>query len=180
MLIAVDAAVDPKLSNCYTICVRAEPVDTAPKITKKLNTRARRWMIRPEWFAEGNNAIYDIPTRVAESGKAWGDEDDPEDLEKKALKFKEEKDVVTRKQRVKAAGKKKEKDDAEQAKMKKQAEKESKRAEHEAMKKSKSKASEVSGSGSRSEMDIDRLIDPTLTGPGARDVDIDMEDDIWG
>jgi hypothetical protein len=137
MLIAVDAAVDLKPSNRYTIRVRGEPVDTAPKITKKLDTRARRWMIRPEWFLEGNNDIYDIPTQVAESGKAWGDEDDPEDLEKKAQNFKEEKDIVTRKQKGKAAGKKKEKDDAEEAKVKKRAKKESKRAERKAMKKLK-------------------------------------------
>ena len=47
-------------------------------------------------------------------------------------------------------------------------------------KKSKSKAPEASESGSRSEMDVDRLIDPTLARPGARDVDIDIEDEFWG
>ena len=66
-----------------------------------------------------------------------------EDLERKAQKFKEEKDVVMRKHKVKAAGKKKEKDDAEEAKAKKRAEKESKRVEREAKKKSKSKHAEA-------------------------------------
>lgn len=179
MLNAVDAAADPKPSNRYTVRVRGEAVDVPPKVTKKLETRARRWMIRPEWFKEGTNDVYDIPTRVAESGKAWGEEDDPEDLERKAQKFKEEKDIVTRKQKAKAAGKKKEKDDAEEAKVKKRAEKESKRVEREA-KKGKLRAPEASGSGSRNAMNVDRLVDPALVDrSGAGCEDIDMDDAFW-
>src|ERR1700742_5163543 len=132
------------------IRVRGEAVDVLPKVTKKLKTRACCWMTCLEWFKEGNNDMYDIPTQVAESGKAWGEEDDPEELERKAQKFKEEKDVVTRKQKAKAAGKKKEKDSAEEAKAKKRAEKETKWVEREAKKKEKLKAPEASGSGSRS------------------------------
>ncbi|KAG6858453.1 hypothetical protein C0991_002700, partial [Blastosporella zonata] len=40
-------------------------------------------MVDPEWLARPENEKYDTETRIIESGKAWGDEHDPEDLAKK-------------------------------------------------------------------------------------------------
>ncbi|PPQ79798.1 hypothetical protein CVT26_012596 [Gymnopilus dilepis] len=64
--------------------------------SKKLEYRARRWMISPEWLKVPGNSVYDVPGRIAESGKAWGDPEDPEDIEAKHQRVKEEKEVVKR------------------------------------------------------------------------------------
>lgn len=102
LLAAVDAVPDPNTTNRYILRVKGEPVDVPPKIAQKLHLRARRWMVRVEWLAEEKNKHYDIPSRIAESGKAWGEDEDPEEMEIRKRKFKEEKaEIVSKKKQKK-------------------------------------------------------------------------------
>ncbi|KAL0056600.1 hypothetical protein AAF712_016794 [Marasmius tenuissimus] len=76
----IDAVNDPKPGKRYTKRVRGEPVDEPVPWTNKLELRARRWMVDVAWLEEPKNKQYDVPNRIAGSGKLWGDKDDPEDL----------------------------------------------------------------------------------------------------
>ncbi|KAK0229711.1 hypothetical protein EDD85DRAFT_972057 [Armillaria nabsnona] len=57
-------------------------------------------MVDPAWLVKEENIKYDVPSRIAESGKLWGDEEDPEDLEVKAKKVKQEKQDIKKKMRL--------------------------------------------------------------------------------
>lgn len=53
-------------------------------------------MVNSAWLEA--NSIYDTPSRIAESGTAWGDDKDPEDIEEAhRKKAKEEKEEARRK-----------------------------------------------------------------------------------
>lgn len=115
-------------------------------------------MICEEWLTEDQNKKFDISSHVAESGKAWGDEDNPEELETKALQLKVEKNKVVQKNKAKSVKKLKlGKASKAQKKANKDAEKEVKQAAKEAKKKSKD------GVG----MEIDSPIHPDLRGEGS-------------
>jgi hypothetical protein len=97
---AIDAVPDPRPSNQYAQRVRSEPKDQAPPATKKLPGRSRRWMIDPEWLR--NNPQYNVESRVAESGRLWGDARDPEEVKETAKKASTEKAELQLKKRKKA------------------------------------------------------------------------------
>ncbi|KAF8888184.1 hypothetical protein CPB84DRAFT_1749580 [Gymnopilus junonius] len=68
---AIDGLTDPNPSN--------NPLP----ITKKLENCVHHWMISTEWLQDAKNKIYDILSQITESGKAWGDPEDPEAIEAK-------------------------------------------------------------------------------------------------
>lgn len=47
-------------------------------------------MVDEDWLAE-NRDHNDVPGRLADSGKLWGDKEDPEEIEARVAKVKEEK-----------------------------------------------------------------------------------------
>ncbi|KAF9461161.1 hypothetical protein BDZ94DRAFT_1264430 [Collybia nuda] len=83
---AVDAVLDPDASARYT-CRVIGPVRDEPP-------RAWRWMIDPDWLAKEDNQKYDVESRIVDSGKAWGDNEDPEVLLAKREKLKAEKKTI--------------------------------------------------------------------------------------
>jgi len=85
------------LSRKYVKRVVGEPKDLPPPIAKKLENRARRWMVAIEWLNKPENKDYDTPSRIAASGVAWGDEKDPEEIEAIQKRVKEEKEDIKRK-----------------------------------------------------------------------------------
>ncbi|KAG9219998.1 hypothetical protein CCMSSC00406_0006911 [Pleurotus cornucopiae] len=94
---AVDACGDPAPAKRYIPRVAGEIKDIPPPVTKSLSTRIRRWMVNNEWLTNEANSIYDTPSRIAESGRQWGDEKDPEEIEEAHRKAKEEKEEAKRK-----------------------------------------------------------------------------------
>ncbi|KDR68905.1 hypothetical protein GALMADRAFT_77952, partial [Galerina marginata CBS 339.88] len=104
----IDKLVDPIPSRKYVKRVTGEPKDSAPPITKKLANRARRWMVSLEWMEKEENKDFDRPTRIAGSGRAWGDEKDPEEIEATQKRVKEEKEDLKRKKaKIEVVGNKK-------------------------------------------------------------------------
>ncbi|KAL0948124.1 hypothetical protein HGRIS_010741 [Hohenbuehelia grisea] len=91
----VDAVEDPKPSTKYKLRVRGEPVDIPPAETKSLANKVCRWMVDNDWLKE--NTGYDVPSRLAASGRLWGDEDDPEEVEAEQKRAKDEKEEAKRK-----------------------------------------------------------------------------------
>jgi hypothetical protein len=77
MFTEIDAVVDPKPSNQFVQRIRGEIKEQPPPATKSLQGRARRWMIDGDWLA--NHPEFDLPMRIADSGKLWGDMNDPEE-----------------------------------------------------------------------------------------------------
>ncbi|PPQ78347.1 hypothetical protein CVT25_011630 [Psilocybe cyanescens] len=92
----LDKLPDPTPSHKYIKRVVGVPKEIPPPIAKKLENRARRWMISPEWLAKPENKEYDVPQRISESGVAWGDEKDPEEIEATQQRVKEEKADIKR------------------------------------------------------------------------------------
>lgn len=76
---AVDAVPDVRPSSQFVKRIRGKPKDQPPPITKTLNGRARRWMIDPDWLR--THPEFDVPNRIADSGRLWGDANDPEETE---------------------------------------------------------------------------------------------------
>ncbi|KAH9922884.1 hypothetical protein B0H21DRAFT_841123 [Amylocystis lapponica] len=113
----VDAVKDPNPSGKYIPRVKAqEPVDVPPKVAKFLKNRVRRWMVDPEWLAKPENKGFDVETRIADSGIAWGDAEDPEhqenlnfpcfpdeEKETRLKRFRDEKTAVTQSKRARKA-----------------------------------------------------------------------------
>ncbi|KZT29816.1 hypothetical protein NEOLEDRAFT_1055552, partial [Neolentinus lepideus HHB14362 ss-1] len=97
LLDTVDQVADPKPATKYTPRVSGPVKEEPPPIATTLKNRARRWMVSPEWLQRDGNKEFDIPSRIAESGRAWGDAEDPETLEEKKRKLKEEKDEIKQK-----------------------------------------------------------------------------------
>lgn len=64
-------------------------------------------MISQEWLNLETNRKYDIPTRIADSGRAWGDAQDPEEKEEATKRFREEKDAIVSKKKQKMSEKEK-------------------------------------------------------------------------
>jgi hypothetical protein len=54
-------------------------------------------MVPNEWIALGDNRDFDIPSRIVDSGRMWGDTADPEETEGKQKRVKEEKEEIKRK-----------------------------------------------------------------------------------
>ncbi|KAG6895008.1 hypothetical protein C0992_003535 [Termitomyces sp. T32_za158] len=64
----------------YLERVRGLPIDVPPKRSNKMELKARRWMIDEAWLAKPENQKWDDESRIVDSGKAWGDDNDPEDI----------------------------------------------------------------------------------------------------
>jgi hypothetical protein len=47
-------------------------------------------MVDPTWLEKNKN--YDVPSRIVDNGKAWGDMEDPEDILEKKQQIKQEKE----------------------------------------------------------------------------------------
>jgi hypothetical protein len=77
--------------------VQGDPVDVAPPSSTLLKNKARRWMVREDWLQLEENKGFDVPSRIADNGKAWGDPEDPEEIEAKQKRVKEEKEELKRK-----------------------------------------------------------------------------------
>src|ERR1700730_11873865 len=96
LLAAIDSTPDPDPQHRYCIRVQGEVVDVPPKISTKLENKARRWMIDDEWLAR--NPRYDVDTRIIASGTAWGDAEDPEvSVEKRKRLLAEKRDAQQKK-----------------------------------------------------------------------------------
>jgi len=93
------------MSRKYIKRVVGEPKEVPPPIAKKLENRAHRWMVAVEWLNKPENKDFDIPSRIAASGVAWGDEKDPEEIEAMQKRVKEEKEDIKRKKVVEGGGK---------------------------------------------------------------------------
>jgi hypothetical protein len=109
LLAAVDAVADPEPSNRYVARIQGPVRDEPPKISNKIENRARRWMVSEEWLEKDENLKYDTERRIIDSGKAWGDDEDPEVLVLQREKVKEEKKVLmaSRKRPIVGQGSKK-------------------------------------------------------------------------
>ena len=183
MLTKIDNSTDPIPSTHYTTHIQGDPIEVAPKVSAKLVNQTRHWMIHTEGVIEGQNNKFDVPNCVAENRKVWGEEEDPEELEKKMQQFKDEKKTVVQESKARTMKKQRQRLDGESLKVKKQVEwvkaKEVKCTAKEAMKKAKD-----------AEMDSDSNIDPILRGEklsvagmsrvdGSSDIDMDS-DSYWG
>ena len=93
------------MSRKYIKRVIGEPKEVPPPIAKKLKNQARRWMVAIEWLNKPKNKDFDIPSRIAASGVAWGDEKDPEEIEAMQKQVKEEKEDIKQKKVVEGGGK---------------------------------------------------------------------------
>ena len=105
LLAAVDSATDPDPQHRYVIRVPGAVVDVPPKISTKLENKARRWMIDADWLA--GNPTYDVETRIIASGIAWGDDEDPEVLAEKRKRFMTEKREAQQNKKLRIADEKK-------------------------------------------------------------------------
>ncbi|KAF5385084.1 hypothetical protein D9615_001060 [Tricholomella constricta] len=95
---AIDAAVDPRRSNKYTVRVRGEPKEIPPPNSNLLKNKARRWMVRTEWLEEQKAAGHDeYDALLADNGKLWGDAKDPEEIAKTQKRVKAEKAEIQKK-----------------------------------------------------------------------------------
>jgi hypothetical protein len=86
---AVDAVTDPKPSTQYVPRVLGDPKDDPLPATRTLVGHAQVWMVKSDWLndhPESNN-----PNCIADSGRLWGDERNPEEVEEMSSKNKKEK-----------------------------------------------------------------------------------------
>ncbi|KAF8965915.1 hypothetical protein BDZ97DRAFT_1608237, partial [Flammula alnicola] len=82
----IDLYKDPRPSGQYIKRVQGEvKEDQGPPATKALKGRARRWMVDPVWLT--NHPSFDNERTVAENGKLWGDETNPEELEERSAQM---------------------------------------------------------------------------------------------
>lgn len=125
-------------------------------------------MIRDEWLKNDQNKKFDVPSCIAESGKAWGDEDDPEELGAKAQQFKVEKNKVVQKNKAKSVKKQKLKVEGEASKAQKKADNDAEKELKQAAKEAKKKAKE----------NVEMVIDPQLRGMDSGG-DVVMDDDAF-
>ncbi|KAF8803059.1 hypothetical protein BYT27DRAFT_7110843, partial [Phlegmacium glaucopus] len=104
---ALDKLPDPVPPQKYIKRAVGMPKDIPPLIAKKLENRARRWMISSDWLEKPENKGFDMPSRISSSGVAWGDDKDPEEIEATQRRVKEEKaDIKRQKTKVDVGGKK--------------------------------------------------------------------------
>ncbi|KAK0429941.1 hypothetical protein EV421DRAFT_1744691 [Armillaria borealis] len=88
---SLDKEKDPAPTSQYLPCVQGEAIDIPPPTTNQLKNKACCWMIDLAWLAKEENIKYDILSY----------EEDPEDLEAKAKKMKQEKQNIKKKQDIK-------------------------------------------------------------------------------
>ncbi|KAK1220928.1 hypothetical protein PQX77_016268 [Marasmius sp. AFHP31] len=100
----LDAVKDPKYGTKYTPHIRGEVIEEPMKRAIKLDMRARMWMVDQTWLSKPENRQYDEPQRIAISGKAWGDKEDPEDLIKKEEDVKAVKEEKMRDEKKRGQG----------------------------------------------------------------------------
>lgn len=91
---AVDATDDPEATSKYVARTKGPPRDDPPKISNKISNKVRRWMVDEEWLEKEENLKYDTERRIIDSGKAWGDDEDPETLIAMREKVKVEKKAI--------------------------------------------------------------------------------------
>jgi hypothetical protein len=85
ILTAIDAVPDPQGASArYVTHVRGPAKDQPPTESTKFENRARQWMFDQEWLNDASNWRFDVPNRIVDSGKLWGDEVDPEEIMAKA------------------------------------------------------------------------------------------------
>ena len=79
----VDAQSDPDPDKARPVVsrVRGPSILIKPPRTKGVSQRVARWMVNPELLA--TNPHWLTTDRVAKNGKAWGDEEDPEEEEER-------------------------------------------------------------------------------------------------
>jgi hypothetical protein len=164
------------------MCIRGDPVDVPPKVAQKLENKAQCWMVRSEWLNEGENLKFDVPSRLIDSGKMWGDDEDPEELEERSKRFKEEKAAVVKKKKTKITEKQKVKLADAEKKEKRKADKKGKRTGRKVLRsqdKNPRNLPEASGSGSGTmDTDHDMHIDPRLRRSPSVEEDEEMEVDL--
>ena len=85
LLQAVDAIYIPLKK--FVERIRGPVKNVPPPDSRKLENRARMWMIAPHWLADPVNAPY--LGRILISGRAWGDDENPGDLAKKRAEIAE-------------------------------------------------------------------------------------------
>ncbi|KAG0702797.1 hypothetical protein DFH29DRAFT_771107, partial [Suillus ampliporus] len=100
-LAAVDEALDPNPPPCFTVRVKGDPKELPILAAKKIENRARRWMISAEWLAQEENKKYDSPSYILDNGHAWGDPKDPEETMAGQKRVKEQKRLIASKKCVK-------------------------------------------------------------------------------
>ncbi|GBE82300.1 hypothetical protein SCP_0406840 [Sparassis crispa] len=100
----IDAAQDPTPSSKYIPRIKAvETIDEPPKVSKLLKNKARQWMIDPHWLAVETNQQYDVESRIVNSGRAWGDDEDLEETLEKQKRMREEKAVIVKNKKARLA-----------------------------------------------------------------------------
>jgi hypothetical protein len=92
----------PTPAQKYVKRLVGEPKDVSPPISKKLENRAHRWMVAVEWLNKPKTKT-ETPSRISESGVAWGDEKD--EIEAMQKRVKGEKEDIKRKEAKGEAGK---------------------------------------------------------------------------
>ena len=66
------------------LCVQGTPKEQPPTKSTKFENHTRRWMFNQAWLKDPKNHGYDVPSRIVESGRLWGDDVDPEQISAKA------------------------------------------------------------------------------------------------
>jgi hypothetical protein len=100
---AVDDAEDPSppATGKYTVHVKGEARNLPLVAAKKIENRARRWMVSTAWLALPDNKKFDAPSYILDNGRAWGDPKDPEEILAGQKRVKEEKRLISSRKRIK-------------------------------------------------------------------------------
>ncbi|KAG2737939.1 hypothetical protein P692DRAFT_20659981, partial [Suillus brevipes Sb2] len=100
---AVDDAEDPSppATGKYTVRVKGEARNLPLVAAKKIENRARRWMVSTAWLALPDNKKFDAPSYILDNGRAWGDPKDPEEILAGQKRVKEEKRLISSRKRIK-------------------------------------------------------------------------------
>ncbi|KAG2061048.1 hypothetical protein BDR06DRAFT_871390, partial [Suillus hirtellus] len=100
-LAAVDEAADPHPPPRFTARVKGDSKELPLLAAKKIENRARQWMVSAEWLAREENKKYDPPSLILDNGCAWGDPKDPEEMLAGQKRVKEQKRVIAAKKHMK-------------------------------------------------------------------------------
>ncbi|KAF9060781.1 hypothetical protein BDP27DRAFT_1236199, partial [Rhodocollybia butyracea] len=101
---AVDTVADPKPSTQYVPCVLGDPKEVPLPATRTLVGRVQMWTVKLDWL--NNHPESNNPNCIADSGRLWGDERDPEEVKEMSSTNKKEKkakNTVKRELKRKAA-----------------------------------------------------------------------------
>lgn len=99
----LDNCSNPKPGRGSNTRERRDPKEKELPWMLTLKGRTRRWMVKEEWLAK-NHDHNDVPARLADSGKLWGDKEDPEEVEERVAKVKEEKKQNKKRKDATSAG----------------------------------------------------------------------------